>query len=543
MKKGNIMNMFNKEKAEEGKESKVKPGSVKLDTNLHESNAKRKKVVSDSDDEAIVEKSKIQSNTVKKVKIYSNSSEGDSMLFESFVSALGKIETTKGEKSKDSIKEIFAGIFKQIILNTPDDLTRAYYFLLSKVGPEYRSPELGIGQESLIKALSKAIGKSDKQIKEGIKELGDLGLVALEGKKTLGTMDKFGFGNNSKKALTLKQVIDTFIELASIKGKSSQAEKEKVLVKLMFAANKEELKFIVRSLQKSLKIGASFKTIISSIARGITKLPAYNSSSEKDIERALLISINQLSDYDIIMCNLIYEVINKKQPINNLIDLCEITPGIPLKPQLARPTTSINIIFQRFEGVPFSCEYKYDGFRGQVHHYKGKTEIFSRNLENMTESYPDLLNHFKENKFCENFILDCELVAFDKKTDKILPFNHLTTRARKNVNVEDISIHVCIFLFDIIYLDNKSLCPLTLEERRKILLETFKESQFIKFAKFINSEKFEDIDTFMQESLVAGKFKSILYNKFIRCSGGLVGYDTTFTRLGPRVRIPFRVFY
>ncbi len=105
-------------------------------------------------------------------------------------------------------------------------------------------------------------------------------------------------------------------------------------------------------------------------------------------------------------------------------------PGIPLKPQLARPTTSINIIFERFEGVPFSCEYKYDGFRGQVHYHNKTTHIFSRNLENMTESYPDIVDYFKNNTTLDSFIVDCEIVAFDKKTNKILQFQQLTTRSR-----------------------------------------------------------------------------------------------------------------
>ncbi len=487
------MSMFGKNNQKELKtDAKTEQPELK---NLHQSDNKRKANVIDDEDEVVIS---------KKAKIEPDNTYAHSIDFNKLVTGMTQVEACKGENSKDQIKEIFANIFKDIILNSPDDLTRAYSFLLSKVGPEYKSPELGIGNENLVKSLSKAIGKSEKWIKERTTELGDLGLVAQDGKKSVVTMDKFNFSKTEKKPLTLKQVMDSLLNLANIKGKQSYAEKEKILVKLMFSADKDELKFIVRSLQKSLKIGASFKTIISSLSRAVSKI---NKMTEKEIERMLLISINQLADYELVMNNLINSV---KTDFNKLTELCKITPGIPLKPQLARPTTSINIIFQRFEGVPFSCEYKYDGFRGQVHYFNKTTQIFSRNLENMTESYPDIVAYFKDSEL-DSFIVDCEIVAFDKKTNKILPFQQLTTRSRKNVNVDEISINVCMFLFDIIYLNGKNLCELTLDERRKILLQTFKETEQIKFAKFINSEKFEEIDSFMQESLIAGIILNLIY--------------------------------
>jgi ATP-dependent DNA ligase len=49
-----------------------------------------------------------------------------------------------------------------------------------------------------------------------------------------------------------------------------------------------------------------------------------------------------------------------------------------------------------------------------------KISIFSRNLENMTEAYPDivhLLNEYAvENPHLKEFILDSEIVAYDLKT-------------------------------------------------------------------------------------------------------------------------------
>lgn len=104
-----------------------------------------------------------------------------------------------------------------------------------------------------------------------------------------------------------------------------------------------------------------------------------------------------------------------------MLELCRITPGVPVKPMLAKPTKEIGVIFRRFENIKFTCEFKYDGLRGQIHYHDGKCEIFSRNLMNMTETYPDIidfvLQHTKPG--IKNFILDSEIVAIDKNVNII----------------------------------------------------------------------------------------------------------------------------
>lgn len=72
-----------------------------------------------------------------------------------------------------------------------------------------------------------------------------------------------------------------------------------------------------------------------------------------------------------------------------------VNPGIPLKPMLAKPTKAITEVLDRFEGKKFTCEYKYDGERAQVHYYNGKLSVFSRNSEDMSVKYPDLVEHMK----------------------------------------------------------------------------------------------------------------------------------------------------
>ena len=448
------------------------------------------------------------------IKTQSENNKSTSLPFMDLISVLLKVETIKGENSKAQIKELFAKLFVEIIKNYPEDLPKVYYFLMSKIGPEYRSPEFGIGNGILEKIVSKVIGLSEKQLKEKLISVGDLGKVASEGKKNVQTMDKFTnfIKIGPSKPLLMSQVMKVYHDVAGKKGKSSQDEKSKIICKLMFDANKDEIKFIVRSLQKSLKIGASFKTILSAFARSVCKL--YKGKlDEKEIYKILLMSKNQLSDEDIFF-NHIINLINTQDNFNKLVELCHITPGIPVNPQLARPSNGINVIFSRFEKIPFTCEYKYDGFRGQIHFYNNKTEIFSRNLENMTETYPDIVeyvNNFQKESQEKNkeqsinsFIIDCEMVAFDTKNNKILPFQQLTTRSRKNVEINSITIHVCMFVFDILYLNNEILINKTLRERREILYKTFTENQYIQFAKNINSDNQEEIETFMTNSIDSG---------------------------------------
>ena len=436
-----------------------------------------------------------------------------SILFRDIVDVLLKVETCKGENSKDAAKELLSNLFVNIINNYSADLPKIYYFLSSKVGPEYISPEFGIGEGILEKIVGKVIGISDKILKEKLIETGDLGTVASEGKKNVKTMDAFSnfIKVGPQKKLTISQIMKVYKNVAVKKGKSSQDEKIKLLCDLMFKADKDEIKFLVRSLQKSLKIGASFKTILSAFSRAITKI-LKNKTDEKEIYRILLASKNQLSDEDIFFGHII-ELIQKKTNFSELIDLCHIRCGIPVNPQLARPTTGIKVIFERFADTPFTCEYKYDGFRGQIHYYNKKTQIFSRNLEDMTETYPDVvefINNFikesaeKNNKQLNSFILDCEMVAYDKKNDKILPFQQLTTRSRKNVDLATITIHVCMFCFDILLLNDEILINKTLRERRKYLYSTFTESQYIQFAKHLDSGDAQEMENFMTESVSSG---------------------------------------
>jgi len=166
---------------------------------------------------------------------------------------------------------------------------------------------------------------------------------------------------------------------------------------------------------------------------------------------------SELPSYDIVVPALL------EHGWENLRDECKLTPGVPLKPMLAKPTKSISEVLDRFEGREFTCEYKYDGERAQIHYIpakngeKAQIKIYSRNSEDMSKRYPDIVEQLpriiKPGGLGEGgFVLDCECVAWDSKEERLLPFQVLSTRKRKDVQLAEVTVKVILFGFDVLYL-------------------------------------------------------------------------------------------
>ena len=163
----------------------------------------------------------------------------------------------------------------------------------------------------------------------------------------------------------------------------------------------------------------------------------------------------------------------------------------PLGFMLASPVESPEEAVERFGGkdvdgleaqgseakIEAFLEDKYDGMRAQVHcgdrEQVGRVAIYSRNKEDVTESFPDLAEAFAlvGEAGVGPLIFDGEILGWELKAGRALPFAVLGQRiGRKRVSNEwREQIPVVFMAFDLMYADGALLLELPLRERRNRL--------------------------------------------------------------------------
>lgn len=143
--------------------------------------------------------------------------------------------------------------------------------------------------------------------------------------------------------------------------------------------------------------------------------------------------------------------------------------------------------------------------RSQIHmHDDGTVSIYSRNQENNTTKYPDIIGRIDMVKGAgvRSCILDCEAVAWDTEKKQILPFQILSTRKRKDANEDDIKVKVCVYMFDLLYFNGEPLVTRPFIERRKLLLEHFTAVEGVwQFATSLDTGDIDELQQFLEVSI------------------------------------------
>ncbi|XP_033960785.1 DNA ligase 1 [Pseudochaenichthys georgianus] len=406
--------------------------------------------------------------------------------------------------------ETLSNLLRSVLLLSPDDLLCCVYLCLNQLGPAYLGLELGVGETVLMKAVAQATGRQLDKIKADAQEKGDLGLVAESSRSNQRIMFQ-------PASLTAGGVFRKLKEIGSMSGNSAMNKKIDIIKGLFVACRFSEARYIVRSLAGKLRIGLAEQSVLSALSQAVCLTPpgqgfppavidagkGMSAESRRAwIESKSLIlkqTYCEMPNYDILIPVLL------KEGIDELPNHCKLTPGVPLRPMLAHPTKGVGEVMKRFDEAAFTCEYKYDGERAQIHILEnGEVRVFSRNQEDNTTKYPDIISRIPKVKkdSVVSCVLDAEAVAWDREKKQIQPFQVLTTRKRKDVDASEIKVQVCVYAFDLLYLNGESLVRQPLCRRRALLRESFSEveGEFV-FARYIDSDNTDSIAEFLEQSV------------------------------------------
>lgn len=426
--------------------------------------------------------------------------------------ALAKtFECIEAESGRLLMIDILSNFFRSVIVLSPKDLLPSVYLCLNKVAPAYEGIELGVAETNIMKAIAQTTGRSLDQIKRDAQDTGDLGIVAERSRSSQRMM----FTPQSHSVEGMFHKLKT---IAMMTGATSMQKKIDTIKGIFVACRHSEARYFVRSLLGKLRIGLAELSVLQALSQAVALTPPirnkappyclnaladYNETSikQKVEETALIIKtvFCHCPDYNQIIPILI------EDGIDALPEKCKMKPGIPLKPMLAHPTKGVHEVLERLDGIAFTCEWKYDGERAQIHMDKnGVASIYSRNQENNTSKYPDIIARLPAAKkdTVTSFILDTEATAYDRENKQILPFQVLSTRKRKDANEADIKVQVCVYMFDLLYLNGETLTDLPFAERRKLLHEHFQESEGEwKFATKLDTDDLNELQTFLEDAV------------------------------------------
>ncbi|USG99379.1 ATP-dependent DNA ligase [Thermococcus argininiproducens] len=397
------------------------------------------------------------------------------MLYKELAELYKRLEKT----TLKTLKTKFVSDFLKSVTK-PELLEIVPYMILGKVFPDWDERELGVGEKLLIKAVSMATGIKSEEMENSIKDTGDLGesiALALSKRK-----QKSFFSQ----PLTLERVYNTLVKVAEASGAGSQDRKLKYLANLFMDASPEEGKYLARTILGTMRTGVAEGLLRDALA------DAFKVKVEL-VERAYMLT----SDFGFVA------KVAKLEGNEGLAKV-EIQVGKPIRPMLAQMAANVREALIEMGGEA-EFEIKYDGARVQVHKDGDNVVIYSRRLENVTKSIPEVVERVKKTLKARKAIVEGELVAVGEG-GRPKPFQYVLRRFRRKYNIEEMieKIPLELNLFDVLYVDGKNMIDVQFMERRKVLEKIVNSNEWIKPAENLITKNPEEAEEFYHKALELG---------------------------------------
>lgn len=240
--------------------------------------------------------------------------------------------------------------------------------------------------------------------------------------------------------LSLDDLRRRFVSIAAAAGSGSRRQRITQLSALLRRARPVEAKYLVKIVVGEMRHGVQEGLVLDAVAMA-SGVPA------REIRRA-----NQaLGD------------------LGRLVRLAKTDPALlgriavqifrPIKPMLAQSAADVRSAFVELEGR-LALEWKLDGARVQIHKQGREVRIFSRRLQDITRSLPDVAALVAQGAAAAVAIFEGEVIAVDG--ERPLPFQELMRRFRRVRDIAQVAeqVPVQLYLFDVLYLDDRPLLDL-----------------------------------------------------------------------------------
>jgi len=359
-------------------------------------------------------------------------------------------EELEGTSSRLTLIELLTQLFRSI--ERPEEIEQVCYLVQGRVAPFFVALEMGMAEKSVTKSLALAYHTTPEHIEALYATLGDLGLVAGQVSSEAGSVP------------TMLSVDEVFVGLRAIAqtaGKGAIERKSERLVDLLNRVDDVSAKYVVRILLGNLRLGIGDATVLDALAKA-----RWNDARKRKLLEG---AYNKTSDLGLIG-RTIFEHPDEEEA-QHAVAALDVRVGKPIHSQLAERLPSAEAIIAKMGTVV--AQYKYDGLRTQIHKDGQQVTIFSRNLEDQSHMFPELIAGTLKQVQAESVILDAEALAYNATSEEFLPFQETTRRRRKH-GIEALAEQLPLkaFVFDILYKDGVSLLDTPLAERLKILEET-----------------------------------------------------------------------
>ncbi len=315
---------------------------------------------------------------------------------------------------------------------------------------------LSLGGRAIVKVAQRVWEFDDAALNAAYRAAGDLGaaLAAL----VRAPRDAMLFADRLTPAL-----LDGFFgEIGDIGGKNASKRREAIFERVLRACNDPQAAaYVVKIVTGDLRVGLREGLVLDAIARafGVEQTAVRRATMAAGDAGAVALAAK-----------------------HGTLDALRVAYGGPIGFMLASPIAYAQA-YKELDGDDWIVEDKYDGIRAQAHVRDGRAQLFSRRLNEVGASYPEIVAALP-NALNGDAILDGEILAM--RDGRVLPFRYLQARLQRKTVGEELlhDVPLAYVVFDLLALGDELLIDETLMRRRERLADLLTPGAHVLLAPF-----------------------------------------------------------